>query len=132
MRRLVNIPLIAIVDDDADIRTAMSALIRALGYEVRGYPSAEAFLASSSAGTPDCLIVDVQMPGMTGPQLQQRLLLDARVPPMIFITAFPDAEIRQQVLAAGAVAVLGKPCDGKSLVDTIEAALAMRSKSGGR
>jgi len=117
-------PLISIVDDDEAVRTAMAALVRALGYEARAYASAEAFLKSPSAAGSACLIVDVQMPGMSGPELQKRLLLATQAPPMIFITAFPDAEVRQQVLAAGAVDVLGKPCEGKALVDTIEAALA--------
>ena len=117
--------LISIIDDDEAVRTAMAALIRALGYEARAYESAEAFLESPSAASSACLIVDVQMPGMSGPELQRTLLLDAPAPPMIFITAFPDADVRQQVLAAGAVNVLGKPCEGKALVDTIEAALAL-------
>jgi FixJ family two-component response regulator len=116
-------PLISIVDDDEAVRTAMAALVRALGYEARAYGSAEAFLKSPSASGSACLIVDVQMPGMSGPELQQKLLLADRAPPMIFITAFPDAEVRQRVLDAGAVSVLGKPCEGKALVDTIEAAL---------
>jgi FixJ family two-component response regulator len=116
-------PLISIVDDDEAVRTAMAAQVRALGYEARAYGSAEAFLKSPSASGSACLIVDVQMPGMSGPELQQKLLLADHTPPMIFITAFPDAEVRQRVLAAGAVNVLGKPCEGKALVDTIEAAL---------
>jgi FixJ family two-component response regulator len=117
-------PLISIIDDDQEVRTATAALVRALGYEARAYASAEAFLASPDAQASACLIVDVQMPGMSGPDLQQALLGGSGAPPMIFITAFPDAAVRQQVLARGAVNVLGKPCDGKALVASIETALA--------
>ena len=117
-------PLISIIDDDEAVRIATAALVRALGYEARAYASAEAFLDSPSAAVSACLIVDVQMPGMSGPELQRRLLSETKPPPMIFITAFPDPEVRERVLAMGAINVLGKPCDGKVLVHSIETALS--------
>jgi FixJ family two-component response regulator len=116
--------VISIVDDDDEVRAATAGLIRALGYQARAYASAEAFLDSAGADESDCLILDVQMPGMSGPELQQTLLRNAKPTPIVFITAFPDAKVRANVLAAGAVDLLAKPCDGKALVDSIEAALA--------
>jgi FixJ family two-component response regulator len=117
--------MISIVDDDHEVRAAMSALVRSLGYEARVFSSAEAFLADPEAPAGSaCLVLDVQMPGMTGPELQQALLAGPRPTPIVFITAFPDAEVRGQVLAAGAIDVLGKPCDGGALVAAIETALA--------
>jgi FixJ family two-component response regulator len=117
-------PLISIVDDDELVRDATAALVRSLGYEARTYSSAEAFLGSPGVDASDCLIVDVQMPGMSGLELQQALLRRPKPTPILFITAFPDADVRERVLAAGALNMLGKPCDHKVLVASIKAALA--------
>jgi FixJ family two-component response regulator len=119
-------PLISIVDDDDEVRAATAGFIRALGYQARAYASAEAFLDSAGADESDCLILDVQMPGMSGPELQRALLLREKLVPIVFMTAFSDARVRADVLTAGAVTLLAKPCDGKALVDSIEAALAPR------
>jgi FixJ family two-component response regulator len=119
-------PLVSIVDDDEEVRTATAGLVRALGYEARAYASAEAFLSSADADRSDCVILDVQMPGMSGPELQQALLRNAKPTPIVFMTGFPDAKVRAGVLEAGAVCMLAKPCDGKDLVDSIEVALASR------
>jgi FixJ family two-component response regulator len=119
-------PVISIVDDDEEVRRATAGLVRALGYRARAYASAEAFLDSADADESDCLILDVQMPGMGGPELQQALLRSAKLVPIVFMTAFADARVRAAVLAAGAVDLLAKPCDGKALVDSIETALAPR------
>ena len=119
-------PLISIVDDDEDVRAATAGVVRALGYQARAYASAEAFLDSADAGESDCLILDVQMPGMSGPELQRALLRSANSAPIVFLAAFADARVRADVLAAGAVGMLAKPCDGKVLIDAIEAALASR------
>jgi FixJ family two-component response regulator len=124
-------PLISIVDDDEEVRTATAGLVRALGYQARAYASAETFLSSADAGKSDCLILDVQMPGMSGPELQQAILRGAEPAPIVFVTAFPDPQIRADVLAAGAVGMLAKPCDGKVLVDSIEIALASRPRRTG-
>ena len=117
--------LISIVDDDEAVRVATCALVRSLGYAARTYASAEAFLLAPDAAETACLILDVQMPGMTGPELQGLLLHRPCSPPIVFITAFPDAEVRDQVIRAGAIDVLGKPCDGKALVAAIETALTV-------
>ena len=106
----------------------MCALVRSLGYDARTFASAGAFLRAPEAETTACVILDVQMPGMSGPELQRRLMRrSGGAPAIIFITAFPDAEVRERVLQAGAVDVLGKPCDGKVLVAAIELALAAPS-----
>jgi len=128
---LTSPPLISIVDDDEEVRTATAGLVRALGYQAQAYASAEAFLGSPDAEDSDCLILDVQMPGMSGPELQQAILRGGKPAPIVFVTAFPDPKIRAGVLAAGAVGMLAKPCDGKALVDTIEVALASRGPRTG-
>jgi FixJ family two-component response regulator len=124
--RLLAPRVISIVDDDDDVRSATARLIRAMGYEARVYASAEAFLDSADTNETDCLILDVQMPGMSGPELQQTLLRTAKPAPIVFVTAFPNAKLEADVLAAGAVGMLAKPCDGKALVALIEVALASR------
>lgn len=91
------------------------------------FASAEDFLNSTEADTTDCLIADIQMPGMSGIELQQALASAGRKLPIIFITAFPENRIRDQVLAAGAICLLSKPCDGDTLVNSIEFALASRA-----
>ena len=92
----------------------------------RTFISVEAFLASGCIDDTACVISDMQMPGMSGIDLQTTLRERQLPIPMVFITAFPDADVRAQVMAAGAVGMLGKPCDGCALVNAIEAALAQR------
>jgi FixJ family two-component response regulator len=116
--------LIAIVDDDEEVRAATAGFMRALGYQARTYASAEAFLDADDANDSDCLILDVQMPGMSGPELQKALLRRGKPAPIVFITAFPDPKVRADVLAVGAVGLLAKPCDGDVLADSIKVALA--------
>lgn len=120
-----RLSIISIVDDDEAVRSALDALVRSLGYEARAFESAEAFLAENGAAEADCLILDVQMPGMSGPQLQARLRENGQQIPVVFITAFAHDELRA-VLGQGAVAVLGKPWEGQALVDALETALAPR------
>ena len=117
-------PIISIVDDDEAVRSALDALVRSLGYEARSFTSAEAFLERAGADQSDCIILDVQMPGMSGPQLQARLRDDGRPIPIVFITAFPREDLRRAVLAEGAVALLGKPWEGQALVEALETALS--------
>ncbi|RAK60335.1 hypothetical protein DJ021_11215 [Phenylobacterium hankyongense] len=123
---MTRLPIISIVDDDAAVRSALDALVRSLGYEARAFESAEAFLNGDGADATDCVILDVQMPGMSGPQLQARLIEDGRPIPIVFITAFPHDDLRRAVLALGAIALLGKPWEGQALVDALEAALSTR------
>jgi len=120
--------IVSIVDDDESIRDSVSALVRSLGYTPYAYPSAEDFLNSGAAESADCLVADIQMPGMTGIELQQALVTKGSRLPIIFITAVPDDHVTQKVLAAGAVCMLKKPCDGDVLVNCIESVLLSRSK----
>ncbi|MFC3815152.1 response regulator transcription factor [Lysobacter sp. GCM10012299] len=116
-------PMIAILDDDEGVRTSLSSLVRSLGHDVRTYSSATQFLADVDAGDPDCLITDMQMPGMTGAQLLDALVVNARRFPVIVMTAFPSDAVRERVLAAGALAYLVKPMDGPTVTRCIAAAL---------
>jgi FixJ family two-component response regulator len=115
-----NTHTIAIVDDDDGVRGSLTNLLRSLGYEVRGYSSALEFLDDRTAGDPGCMITDVQMPGMTGDQLQAKLIAAGRLFPTIFMTAFPTEATRARVMAAGAIAYLDKPADGDAIVRCLE------------
>jgi FixJ family two-component response regulator len=116
---------VAVVDDDRSIRESLPQLLKAYGYAVRVFASAEEFLASDCVDLIDCLILDVTMPGMSGPELQSELANRRRIP-IIFITATVDKAIRSQVLAAGAVDFLYKPFSEEALLKALDAALTAR------
>ena len=118
------VPVVAVVDDDEAVRGALSSLLRSLGYAVRCYGSAGEFLRDDASRPPACLILDVQMPGMTGPELQAKLLDAGRSIPTIFMTAFPTEAVRRQVMQAGARAYLDKPVDGETIAQCLAHALA--------
>jgi FixJ family two-component response regulator len=118
---------VSIVDDDDAVRTATQTFVRSLGYRTAVFASAEDFLKAPECETADCLIADVQMPGMSGLDLQKQLAHHRPSLPIIFITAFPEERVRQQALAAGAACLLAKPYDGDVLVECIEMALAGKS-----
>lgn len=120
---MVDQPLVAVIDDDESVRRALASLLRSLGMAVQTFSGAEAFLLSPCSGEAACLIVDLQMPDMGGLELQERLLALGHRFPIIFITAFPDAKLRERALAAGAVAFLAKPFAAQELICCIEAAL---------
>ncbi|RXF72680.1 response regulator transcription factor [Hansschlegelia zhihuaiae] len=124
---MTDVPMIAIVDDDEAVRTSTASFVRSLGYATRTYRSGTEFLSESSRREPDCMIADVQMPGISGPELQQRLIAEGRRFPIIFLTAFPSEAIRGRVMAAGAAGFLAKPSDGETIVARIEDALARRA-----
>lgn len=115
-------PTIAVIDDDDGVRMSLSSLVRSLGYEVRTYDSAPAFL--EDAGSVDCIITDLQMPQMTGEQLQAQLVASGRAPPMIFMTAFPTEATRDRVMAMGGCAFLDKPVDGDAIARHLALAMA--------
>src|SRR5262249_55055267 len=111
------------VDDDESVRSAMSSLLRSLGYEACVFASAEAFLSSPRLQDTSCLIVDVQMPGMSGLDLQAELRARGASIPIIFLTAFPEERVRRRAEAAGAVGFFGKPVDGGIIIRCLDAAL---------
>jgi FixJ family two-component response regulator len=115
--------MISIVDDDPFVRSATENLLVSLGYEVITFASAEEFLASGQADDTSCLITDVAMPGLTGLDLQQRLMDDGKHVPIIFMTAFFSQHIRAQALARGAVGFLGKPYRESCLIKFLTVAL---------
>ena len=116
-----KLPLVAIIDDDESVRVTTDSLVRSLGYSVHTFASAEEFLRSSRADDFACVMTDVQMPGMSGVQLQDHLRAQGCLVPFIFFTAFPDERIRAHALAAGAICYLTKPCDGDSLIRCFQA-----------
>ncbi len=115
--------LISIVDDDESVRTAMSSLVRSLGFAAVAFASAEEFLASPTLNETSCLVVDVQMPGMSGLELQSELTSRDRRMPVIFITAFPEERIRRRAEAGGAAGFFGKPVDGQALIRCLDTVL---------
>jgi FixJ family two-component response regulator len=117
--------LVAIVDDDESVRDAVRGVLRSVGMKAQTYSSAEEFLASGNRDQIGCLVTDVQMPGMSGLELQARLAEDDHQIPIIFITAYGNARMRAQALRAGAVEFLGKPFDDDVLLESVRAALEM-------
>ena len=101
--------MISIVDDDESVRDATKSLLRSSGYTAQSFGSAEEFLESAQIAETDCLVTDVQMPGLSGVELQDRLLSDGHDVPTIFISAFPNPRLERQVLKSGAIAYLRKP-----------------------
>jgi FixJ family two-component response regulator len=122
--RRMKVPVISIVDDDESVRKATTNFVRSLGYVATTFASAQEFLAADCARDTDCLITDLQMPGMTGLELQTRLIADGHRLPIIFISAFPEAKARGQALAAGAIAFLDKPFSDDKLITHLNEALA--------
>jgi FixJ family two-component response regulator len=118
-----EIPLIAVVDDDAAIREAVQSLLRSMGFRAEAFASAQDFLQSGRLPDTACLIVDVRMPRMSGLALQQQLTTAQCPIPIIFITAHGDAETRARALRGGAVAFLDKPFSDEALLQAVEAAL---------
>jgi FixJ family two-component response regulator len=116
-------PLVSVVDDDESVRESLPDLLRELGFDVVAFSSAEEFLASDAEGRTQCLILDVSMPGMTGPELQRDLARRDIKIPIIFITAHADDAVRTSLLEQGAVECLFKPFGEGELLDALEAAL---------
>jgi FixJ family two-component response regulator len=123
-------PWIAIVDDDPSVLKALTRLLRARSYDAKTYGSAQEFLAALPEGPPECLIVDLQMPEMSGVELLQHLARNGIRIPAIIITAHGDAEGRERCESAGAVAFLAKPVQDTSLFAAIDAASRGERKRG--
>jgi FixJ family two-component response regulator len=116
-------PLISIVDDDDALRAAMNGLIRALGFRVRVFASAEDFLKFASLRDTACLIADVQMPQISGPELHRRLVASGVSIPTILITAYPEDSVRARALEAGVIGYLTKPFSTDDLLTCVRSTL---------
>jgi FixJ family two-component response regulator len=119
---MVKRPLVSVVDDSESVRESLPDLLRELGYSVRAFSSAEEFLASDCVGETRCLILDIVMPGMSGPDLQQALKVGGKTIPIVFITAQADEAVRQRLLEQGAVECLFKPFSDTALFEALNAA----------
>jgi len=120
---MITRSLVSIVDDDESVRESLPDLLRQFGFAARAFGSAEAFLASEFVDQTRCLLLDIAMPGMSGPDLQRELAKRQQLIPIIFITASRDGAIRSRLLAEGAVECLFKPFSETSLLDALNAAL---------
>jgi FixJ family two-component response regulator len=117
---------VAVVEDDDSVRAATKRLLQLLGYVTASFASAEEFLKSDGVRDTACLITDVRLPGMSGVELQSRLILDGHRMSIIFVTAFPDEAIRASVLRRGALGYLSKPLQEQSLIGCLDQALKGR------
>jgi FixJ family two-component response regulator len=122
---MITRSLVSIVDDDESVRESLPDLVRQFGYTARAFPSAEAFLASEFVTETRCLILDIAMPGMSGPDLQRELATRRQMIPIVFITGGGDRAIRPRLLAQGAVECLFKPFSDTALLEALNAALRM-------
>ncbi len=118
--------LVSVVDDDESVRESLPDLLRQFGFAAQAFPSAEAFLASEFVGQTNCLILDIAMPGMSGPDLQQELTRRRQAIPIVFITGHCDKTVRPRLLAQGAAECLFKPFSDTALLEALNTALRMR------
>src|ERR1700739_3521264 len=118
-----NMKLVAIVDDDDLMRSALQGMLKSVGLPSQAFPSAEEFLKSGQQRQAACLIADIRMPGMSGLELQSHLNAERCKIPIIFITAHGDEKMRMQALRAGAVEFMAKPFDDEALLESVRAAL---------
>jgi FixJ family two-component response regulator len=119
---MVNRLLVSVVDDDESVRESLPDLLSGFGYAVQAFSSAQEFLASDYVGQTRCLILDIAMPGMSGPDLQRELALRQHNIPIVFITAHGDETVRPRLLEQGAVECLFKPFSDAALLRALDAA----------
>ena len=117
--------LVSVVDDDESVRESLPDLLREFGFEAQAFSSAEEFLASDRVGQTRCLILDVAMPGMSGPDLQRELMNRRQAIPIVFITAHGGESVRPRLIEQGAVECLSKPFSDTVLLEAVNAALRM-------
>jgi FixJ family two-component response regulator len=115
--------LVSIVDDDESVRESLPDLLRQFGFAAEAFSSAEAFLDSDAVSETSCLLLDIVMPGMSGPDLQQELVRRRQKIPIVFITAHGDRTLHPRLLAQGAAECLFKPFSEAALLDAVRAAL---------
>jgi FixJ family two-component response regulator len=123
---MVQPALIVVVDDDESVRESLPDLLKEFGFAVRAFSSAEDFLASDCVGAAQCLVLDVGMQGMSGPELQRELTQRGAMVPVVFITAQADDTVRARLLAQGAVKCLFKPFSEAALLAALNLALRVR------
>ena len=119
-------PLVSVVDDSDSVREALPGLLEHAGFDVQAFASAEAFLEFDAAETTSCLILDIGLPGMSGPDLQQELRRRGSIVPIVFITAQGDKSLLPVLLNRGAVACLFKPFSDTALLQALDTALGLR------
>ena len=122
---MVSPPLVSVVDDDESVRESLPDMIRQFGFAAEAFGSAEAFLESGVLAVTGCLLLDVAMPGMSGPDLQEELQRRRQTIPIVFVTAHTDEEIRSRLRARGAVDCLFKPFSEKALLKALQTALGV-------
>jgi FixJ family two-component response regulator len=120
---MIRRSLVSVVDDDESVRESLPDLLREFGFAARAFSSAEEFLASDCVGQTRCLLLDIAMPGMTGPDLQRELTRRRQGIPIVFITGLGDQTVRPRVLEQGAVECLFKPFSETALLEALNAAL---------
>ena len=125
-------PFIAVVDDEEPIRKALKRLLRASGLEAEGYASGDDFLAAAETQRPDCVVLDLHMPRMSGLQLLRQIRKMSPRPPVLVITAHDTPETREECLAGGAAAYLRKPLDERLLLNAISANVKRNVKENNR
>jgi FixJ family two-component response regulator len=118
--------LIAVVDDDISVRESVESLLKSVGFHVNTYSSAEEFLGSPRINAADCLILDVRLDGMSGPDLQRELKIAGHSIPIVFVTAHETEALRARMLADGAIDCLLKPFNDDTLLNAVEIALRAR------
>jgi FixJ family two-component response regulator len=123
---MISRPLVSVVDDDESVRESLPDLLQEFGFTAQAFASAEEFLASDGASQTHCLILDVNMPGMSGPDLQRELARRQQSIPIVFITAYGDETVRALLLEEGAVECLIKPFSDTALREALDAALRAR------
>lgn len=117
------LPLVSVVDDDESVRESLPDLLRQLGFAAEAFSSGEEFLESDIVSETSCLLLDIAMPGMSGPEVQQELTRRRQMIPIVFITANGDRDLVPRLLARGAVECLFKPFSEAALLDAVGAAL---------
>jgi FixJ family two-component response regulator len=122
---------VSIVDDDESARAAIQGMLKSVGWQARSFPSAEEFLQSGQLRETACLICDIRMPGMSGLELQARLVEEGWRIPIIFVTAHGDSRMQTRAMKAGALAFLGKPFDDEVLLEEVRTALESEPRGGG-
>ena len=126
---MVTGSLVSVVDDDESVRESLPDLLKEFGFSVRAFSSAEEFLTSECVCQTRCLILDVAMPGMSGPDLQRELMLRRKQIPIVFITAHGEESILPHLLELGAVACLFKPFSDTALREALDAALGTAERT---